>query len=72
MTWAEDQMVEGYLDGRNPDNPEPSTNRSLSYCHGFQSGRDDLTKKPSAPFDVRIKQAEKCLRLDSGTAYDKL
>ena len=42
MTWAEDEMLEGYLDGRKPDNPEPSGNRSRSYRHGFQSGRDDL------------------------------
>jgi hypothetical protein len=35
-------MVEGYLDGFRSDNSESSTNRSLSYKHGFANGRDDL------------------------------
>ena len=64
MTWAEDEMVEGYLDGRKPESPEPSGNRSRSYRHGFQSGRDDLAKTPSAPFAVRRQQAEQALALD--------
>jgi hypothetical protein len=61
---AQDEMVEGYLDGRNPDNPEPSDNRSRAYRHGFQSGRDDLSRKPSAPYDVRVRQADEILRKD--------
>lgn len=39
MSRAEDEMVEGYRDGRSADNPEPSGNRSRAYRHGFQSGR---------------------------------
>lgn len=64
MSRAEDEMVEGYTDGRKPDNPEPSSNRSRAYRHGFQSGRDDLSKKPSAPYAVRRKQAEEILAAD--------
>ncbi len=64
MSRAEDEMIEGYFDGRNPDNPTPSDNRSAAYRHGFQSGRDDLTRKPSAPFGVRRKQAEEILAAD--------
>lgn len=41
-------MVEGYIDGLNPDSPNPSDNRSHSYRHGFANGRDDLAKKPRA------------------------
>ncbi len=41
-----DEMVEGYRDGRNPDNPEPSQNRSNSYKHGFANGRDDYARAP--------------------------
>lgn len=37
-----DEMVEGYNDGRDADNPEPSENRSHSYRHGFTAGRNDL------------------------------
>ena len=65
MTWAQDEMVAGYFDGRIPDSPEPSANRSRSYRHGFQSGRDDLARKPSAPYDVRRKQAEEVLAAES-------
>ena len=64
MSWQEDEMVEGYLDGRNPNNPEPSANRSRAYRHGFQSGRDDLAKKLSAPYSERRKQAEEILASD--------
>lgn len=49
MTGADDDMLEGYNDGRNPDSPEPSANRSASYRHGFANGRDDLARKPRAP-----------------------
>lgn len=38
---ADQEMVEGYIDGFNLNNPEPSSNRSASYRHGFQNGRDD-------------------------------
>lgn len=48
MVGAEDEILEGYLDGRTPDSPEPSGNRSASYRHGFANGRDDLTRKPRA------------------------
>jgi hypothetical protein len=61
---AQDEMVEGYLDGRDPDAPTPSDNRSRAYRHGFQSGRDDLARTPSAPFAVRWAQAEEILKED--------
>lgn len=67
MSRAEDEMVEGYMDGRNPDSPPPSGNRSRAYRHGFQSGRDDLAKVPSAPFAVRRAQAEAILASSEGT-----
>jgi hypothetical protein len=44
----EAEMTEGYLDGRNPDNPPPSSNRSASYKHGFENGRDDHAYSPRA------------------------
>ncbi|MGW1424577.1 hypothetical protein ACWAT4_31140 [Bradyrhizobium manausense] len=36
-----DEMVDGYRDGFNLDNPEASQSRSHSYWHGFANGRDD-------------------------------
>lgn len=46
---ANDEMLEGYRDGRNLDNPEPSDNRSHSYRHGFANGRADKLGKPAFP-----------------------
>ncbi len=42
---ANDEMVVGYLDGFNLENPEPSENRSESYRHGFANGRADKSGK---------------------------
>lgn len=46
-TAANDDMFEGYMDGFDPANPEPSANRSHSYRHGFVNGRADRAGKPS-------------------------
>lgn len=59
-----DEMVEGYLDGFRPDNPEPSANRSASYRHGFANGRDDLAKSPRLPAHVLRLLADQAIRDD--------
>ncbi len=64
----ENDMAEGYRDGRDPDSPQPSFNRSRSYRHGFQSGRDDLAKRTSASAAIRRIEAEEALRADTGEA----
>ncbi len=46
---ANQEMVEGYRDGFDLDNPEPSDNRSHSYRHGFANGRADKLGKPAFP-----------------------
>lgn len=43
---ALDEMVQGYPDGRDPDSPSPSSNRSLSYVHGFHVGQGDRRGQP--------------------------
>lgn len=63
--WAEQEMVDGYMDGRKSDSPEPSSNRSRSYRHGFQSGRDDLAGMPSAPYAERLRMADEALAEDA-------
>ena len=40
---AEREMLDGYMDGFDLANPDPSGNRSLSYMHGFRNGRADKT-----------------------------
>lgn len=56
---TDDEMLEGYRDGLNPDSPEPSANRSHSYRHGFANGRDDRRgKSRSIAAVLRIEAAE--------------
>jgi hypothetical protein len=43
---AMDDIVQGYRDGRDPDSPPPSSNRTASYLHGFNVGRGDRRGVP--------------------------
>lgn len=62
-----DEMLEGYLDGGNPDNPEPSTNRSHSYRHGFAVARSDRAGLPAfGSADAAREQAAIAVEQDSG------
>jgi ribosome modulation factor len=47
---ANDEMVEGYRDGRASDLEElpAGSNRSESYVHGWRNGRDDRVQRPRA------------------------
>ncbi|WLA83210.1 hypothetical protein [Bradyrhizobium elkanii] len=65
------EMVEGYLDGRKPDNPEPSANRSASYRHGFANGRDALSAWPRFPAAVLRLLADQAIREDVARAEGK-
>jgi len=56
---TDDEMLQGYRDGLDPDSPEPSANRSHSYRHGFANGRDDRRgKSRSIAAVLRIEAAE--------------
>lgn len=68
---ANDEMIAGYRDGRNPDNPEPSSNRSHSYRHGFANGRDDLNRKPRASAAVLRQMAEDVEQKDAALKQQK-
>ena len=52
ISMASQEMIDGYRDGRDPNTPEPSDNRSHSYRHGFANGRDDLRGKSRAPASI--------------------
>lgn len=47
---TENEVVEGYMDGRKSDLDElpEGSNRSESYKHGWRNGRDDRMQKPRA------------------------
>lgn len=62
---AEDDMMQGFLDGLDPDAPVPSGNRSYSYRHGFANGRDDLAHNPRASAQELREEAERCIDMDT-------
>ncbi len=64
--WAKDDMVQGYIDGHDRDVPEPSANRSRSYRHGFQNGRDDIARQPRAGAQVLRDRAAQAIADDEG------
>jgi hypothetical protein len=58
-----DDFVEGYFDGRDPNAPEPSDNRSACYRHSFAVGRAELAGKP-IPFAISLKHAAEAEQQD--------
>ena len=46
---VEDECLEGYRDGLDPDTPKPGPNRSDAYTIGWLNGRDDWQRDPRAP-----------------------
>jgi len=63
------EMFEGYLDGFDLDNPEPSANRSASYRHGFANARDDRAHKPRASAADLRKMADEAIESDRATIF---
>lgn len=61
---AEEEMLEGFLDGFDLDSPEPSDNRSRSYRHGFANGRDDRRRQPRASAQELRRLAEEAITAD--------
>lgn len=61
---ANDDMVEGYIDGLDLSSPDPSDNRSHSYRHGFANGRDDRTGKPRAKHAELVRLADLAMERD--------
>lgn len=59
-------MIAGYRDGRDPDSPEPSVNRSAAYRHGFANGRDDARQKARAPAQDLRERAQAAIAEDEG------
>lgn len=63
---ANDEMVEGYMDGLKDDRLDmPASNRSASYQHGWLNGRDDRVRKP------RASATELRVLADLAIAYDR-
>mgnify|MGYP003443714893 CR=1 FL=1 len=63
---ANDEMIQGYRDGRNLENPEPNDNRSHSYRHGFKAGRSDVTHTLQFPsVQAAIEMANEAVSKDA-------
>jgi hypothetical protein len=62
---ASDDFAEGYRDGRDPDCPEPSENRSHSYRHSFAVGRAELAGAPILAAVSRERAAEAAAKDDA-------
>lgn len=61
---ANDGMVQGYTDGLDLNNPEPSSNRSHSYRHGFRAGRADRGQPWGKPFEEVEAMADEAMAKD--------
>lgn len=42
----DDEFMQGYRDGRDPDEPEPGPNRSAAYRHSFEIARAEKQNRP--------------------------
>ena len=65
---ANDEMIQGFMDGYDLTTPEPSGNRSHSYRHGFKAGRND--KSLQGPFHGMSAEAIRRLA-DEAMAQDE-
>ena len=62
---ANQEMIDGFMDGYDLTCPEPSENRSHSYRHGFANGRADKTgiRRPYT-FDQIERMADEAMEKD--------
>jgi hypothetical protein len=68
MRPANDEMVQGYRDGWDLDNPLPSENRSHSYQHGFANARDDRCGHPRDYCKNLSRMADEAMARDDAIA----
>jgi len=62
-----DEMIAGYSDGIKSDTPEPSSNRTHCYRHGFAVGRADRHHEPAFGGADQARQAAKtAIEKDNG------
>lgn len=61
---ANAEMVQGYMDGYDMNAPEPSSNRSFSYRHGFAVGRAEKTGNKLADYNALVRMAQHAMDRD--------
>ena len=65
LDWIDQEFIEGYRDGRDLHNPEPSGNRTEAYTHSFEIARREALKLPPQAAQIsrqRGRQIEEKLR----------
>jgi hypothetical protein len=62
---ANDEMIEGYKDGRDLTTPAPSENRSLSYQHGWAVGRAEKENRRLGTFEEVTRMADAAMAADA-------
>jgi len=62
---ANQEMIDGYVDGLDLSSPEPSANRSRSYRHGFENGRSDRNHQFIEHADIRRDKADAAMAADA-------
>jgi hypothetical protein len=62
---ANDEMVQGYMDGYDLKAPEPSANRSASYRHGFMVGRGEKTGNLAGTYESLSHAADTAMAEDA-------
>ncbi len=61
---ANEEMIQGYMDGYDLNAPEPSANRSHSYRHGFAVGRAEKTGGKLANYRTLSEAADTAMAKD--------
>jgi hypothetical protein len=61
---ANDDMVQGYMDGYDLSAPAPSANRSESYKHGFRVGRGEKTGDLAGNYETLDREADAAMDAD--------
>ena len=62
---ANEEMVQGYMDGYDLNAPPPSANRSYSYRHGFMVGRAEKDGgKPAGDYETLLTAAQAAMNAD--------
>jgi hypothetical protein len=66
---ANAEMLEGYMDGLDLTTPDASANRSRSYRHGFDRGREDrCVQKPPCSVEQLRRMADEAMAEDDKDA----
>jgi hypothetical protein len=61
---ANQDMIDGYMDGRDADSPPPSGNRSHSYKHGWAVGRSELDGRSLGAFHAVVAASHAAMDMD--------